>query len=108
LSSILDDTFYLLKQVLNRVVSCGSLKTLISMREKLVDVVENDYLGVIKRKMESVYSLPAGNQDRGVEKEKRDKDQRQAFTVSGSSFALAIVDREDIFERPRHLGRLHG
>ena len=52
------------------------------MREKLTNVVENDYLGVIKRKMEYVYSIPVGNQERGLEREKRDKDQRQAFTVS--------------------------
>ena len=52
------------------------------MREKLVTVVENDYLGVIKKKMESVYSIPIGAQDRGIEKERREKEQRQAFIVS--------------------------
>jgi hypothetical protein len=52
------------------------------MREKLTNVVENDYLGVIKRKMESVYSIPVNNQERGQEKDKREKDQWQAFTVS--------------------------
>ena len=70
-------------------MSCGSIKTLKSMREKLVNVVENDYLSVIKRKMESVYSIPVGNQDRGAEKDKRDKDQRQAFTVRHYGWTVA-------------------
>lgn len=79
-----------MKQVLNRVVSCGSLNTLKSMREKLVTVVENDYLGVIKRKMESVYSVPVGAQDRGIEKERREKEQRQAFIVGAERSAQRV------------------
>ncbi|KAK1926544.1 COG4 transport protein-domain-containing protein [Papiliotrema laurentii] len=81
LSSILDDTFYLLKLVLNRTLSCGSLNTLRSMREKLAGVVENDYLGVLQKKMEAVYSIPAGLQERASERERRERDQRQAFII---------------------------
>ena len=52
------------------------------MREKLITVIENDYLGAIKKKMESVYSVPAGIQERAHDKERRERDQRQAFIVS--------------------------
>lgn len=52
------------------------------MRKKVVKVVEDDYLGVIKKKMEAVYTIPIGAQDRGLEKEKREREQRQAFIVS--------------------------
>jgi hypothetical protein len=96
ISSILDDTFYLLKLVLNRVLSCGSTRTLKSMREKLVGVIENDYLGVVRKKMEAVYSIPIGAQDRGVEKERREREQRQAFIVG---FPRAVTMRKSLTSR---------
>ncbi|KIY32884.1 hypothetical protein I305_04637 [Cryptococcus gattii E566] len=79
LSSILDDTFYLLKLILSRLLSCGSLSTLKNMRRKIAEVVEKDYTDVIRRKMDNVYSL-AGGGDR-AEREKREKDQREAFGI---------------------------
>lgn len=54
------------------------------MREKIVNLIENDYSGVIRKKMEFVYSVPTGTQERGTEKDKREKEQRQAFIVSAS------------------------
>ncbi|OCF32799.1 hypothetical protein I316_05435 [Kwoniella heveanensis BCC8398] len=86
LSSILDDTFYLLKLVLNRLLSCGSLSTLSSMRHKIAEVIERDYTGVIRKKMDAVYagqpaSTSTGTQDRGTEKDRREKDQRSAFII---------------------------
>jgi hypothetical protein len=80
-SSILDDTFYLLKQVLSRALSCGSLSTLRSLRIRIASVMNEDYSGVIRRKMEGVYSASAG-QERGVDKERKEKDQREASVVS--------------------------
>ncbi|WVF70902.1 hypothetical protein IAT40_005697 [Kwoniella sp. CBS 6097] len=86
LSSILDDTFYLLKLVLNRLLSCGSLSTLSSMRHKIAEVIERDYTGVIRKKMDAVYagqpaSTSSNTQDRGTEKDRREKDQRSAFII---------------------------
>lgn len=80
LSSILDDTFYLFKLVLSRLLSCGSLSTLKNMRRKIAEVIEKDYTDVIRRKMDNVHSL-AGGGDR-TERERREKDQREAFSVS--------------------------
>ncbi|OWZ50483.1 hypothetical protein J010_06383 [Cryptococcus neoformans] len=79
LSSILDDTFYLLKLVLSRLLSCGSLSTLKNMRRKIAEVIEKDYTDVIRRKMDNVHSL-AGGGDR-TERERREKDQREAFSI---------------------------
>ncbi|WWC99798.1 hypothetical protein V866_006706 [Kwoniella sp. B9012] len=81
LSSILDDTFYLLKLVLGRLLSCGSMATLRSMRQKLAEVIERDYTGVIRKKMDAVYVGQAPAQDRGLEKDKRERDQRSAFII---------------------------
>lgn len=80
LSSILDDTFYLLKLVVNRVLSIGSITTLKSMRCRIVEVIERDYLDVIRKKMDGVY-ISSGGQDR-AERDRREKDQKAAFIVS--------------------------
>ncbi|WWC86365.1 uncharacterized protein L201_001241 [Kwoniella dendrophila CBS 6074] len=80
LSSILDDTFYLLKLVIGRLLSCGSIATLRSMRQKLAEVIERDYTGVIRKKMDAVYmgQVPSSQ---GTEKDKRERDQRSAFII---------------------------
>lgn len=77
ISSMVDDTFYLIKLILNRILSCGSTSTLGSMRLKLAEVIERDVIGIVKRKMESVYSGQAAS-DR--EKHKA-RDQKTAFVV---------------------------
>lgn len=74
----MDDTFYLIKLVLNRILSCGSVGTLRSMRQKLGEVIERDFNGIIKRRMEAVY---AGQAVSEREKDKA-RDQRSAFVVS--------------------------
>nr|XP_018267044.1 uncharacterized protein I303_01027 [Kwoniella dejecticola CBS 10117]OBR89202.1 hypothetical protein I303_01027 [Kwoniella dejecticola CBS 10117] len=82
LSSILDDTFYLLKLVIGRLLSCGSIATVKSMRLRLAEVIERDYTGVIRKKMDAVYAGSGSSaQDRGGEKDKRERDQRAAFVV---------------------------
>ena len=78
LSSILDDTFYLLKLVLNRVLSCGSLSTLRAMRQKITEVLERDYISIIRKKMDGVYLLPPVQSS---EREKREKEQKSAFII---------------------------
>lgn len=80
------------------------------MRRKIAEVVEKDYTDVIRRKMDNVYSL-AGGGDR-AEREKKEKDQREAFGVSSLCFwdmmPLLMELPTDILERPRCLCRLHG
>jgi hypothetical protein len=78
LSSILDDTFYLLKLVINRVLSIGSISTIKSMRTSIAQVIERDYLGIIRKKMDGVYATTG--QDR-AERERRERDQKSAFIV---------------------------
>jgi hypothetical protein len=80
LSSILDDTFYLLKLVINRVLSIGSISTIKSVRLGIMQVMERDYLGIIRKKMDGVYGA-MGNLDR-AERERRERDQKSAFIVS--------------------------
>ncbi|TXT06172.1 hypothetical protein VHUM_03645 [Vanrija humicola] len=79
LSSILDDTFYLMKLVLNRVLSSGSVSTLSSLREKITSVLETDYAAYIGKKMDLLYTSPAPH-DR-AEKERREKDQKASYII---------------------------
>lgn len=97
ISSTVDDTFYLLKLVLNRLVSTGNLATLTSMREKISFIIERDYLGVLQKKMDAVYSgagvaLGFGTgvssslagltgQGKEGERERRERDLRTSYGV---------------------------
>ncbi|EPT01843.1 hypothetical protein FOMPIDRAFT_1048435 [Fomitopsis schrenkii] len=73
-----DDAFYILKAILNRLLSCGSLAAVQRTSELLRDVVDKEYIGVIKRKLDDVYRTagPAGT--RG---EKAERENRLAFIV---------------------------
>lgn len=81
LSSILDDTFYLIKVVLQRVLSSGSLNALRALRENISTVLEKDYAAVLSKKMERVYAGQPPTYDR-AEKERREKDQKETYIVS--------------------------
>ncbi|BEI80430.1 hypothetical protein CcaverHIS002_0109590 [Cutaneotrichosporon cavernicola] len=79
LSSILDDTFYLIKVVLNRVLSSGSLSALHALREHISTVLEKDYASILSKKMERVYAQPV-TYDR-AEKAIREKDQKETYII---------------------------
>ncbi|KAH9831020.1 COG4 transport protein-domain-containing protein [Rhodofomes roseus] len=68
-----DDAFYILKAILNRLLSCGSLAAVQRTAELLRDVVDKEYTGVIKRKLDDVYRTagPAGTRGDKAERENR-------------------------------------
>ncbi len=90
LSSVVDDVFYLLKLSLNRIVSTGSIRSLSTMQENISTVIERDYMGILQKKMDAVYSgggavlnLPSlPGQNKEAERERREKDMRTTFSVS--------------------------
>lgn len=106
LSSAPDDTFYLLKLVLYRLVASSSLPTLDRMVANISEIMERDFIGGIKRKMDGVYagvrsagaqnatSGGAGGSVKGVEAERMEREMRGTFVVSLSSLLHTI----------RHLG----
>jgi len=75
-----DDVFYILKIVLSRVLSTGSMKTVEQMFEQLRDIMDKDYVGVIKKKLDDVYrtSSSSGPNARG---EKAERENRAAFII---------------------------
>ncbi|KAJ7764494.1 COG4 transport protein-domain-containing protein [Mycena maculata] len=76
-----DDVFYILKIVLSRLFSTGSVKTIEQTFEQLRDIMDRDYIGVIKRKLDDVYrtSGSSGPNNRG---EKAERENRVAFIAS--------------------------
>lgn len=74
-----DDAFYILKVVLQRLLSCGSPTAIQRTSEHLRDVMDREYTGVIKKKLDDVYRT-GGAVGLGP---KVERDNRQAFIVSG-------------------------
>ena len=72
-----DDAFYILKIVLNRLLSTGSLKIVEKTSELLREVLDRDYVGVIKKKLDDVYRTGGSSSVARSEKESR-----QGFIVS--------------------------
>ncbi|KAH7877730.1 COG4 transport protein-domain-containing protein [Lentinula edodes] len=75
-----DDVFYILKVVLLRLSSTGSLNAVERMAEQLRDILEKDYAVVLKKKMDEVYRS-AGTSGQLVRGEKADRENRLAFAV---------------------------
>ncbi|KAG8885606.1 hypothetical protein FRB97_000514 [Tulasnella sp. 331] len=80
-----DDVFYILKVVLNRLLSSGSFKCVERTGTHIRQIVERDLATVIRRKMEDIYS-PQGQAGRAAggsaaQKEKAERDNRNAFIV---------------------------
>ena len=77
-----DDVFYILKLVLSRVCSVGEIQCLKQMASVVQEVVERDYAGVIKGKLEDVYSARGpGTGQRGAAAEKAERESRTTFMV---------------------------
>ncbi|EIM90524.1 COG4-domain-containing protein [Stereum hirsutum FP-91666 SS1] len=66
-----DDAFYILKVVLTRLISTGSPRALERTSVLLRDVIERDYAGVIKRKMDDVYRTAGAMRGEKAERESR-------------------------------------
>jgi hypothetical protein len=86
-----DDVFYVLKSVLSRLLSTGSVKTAEQTFDQLRDVMERDYAGIIKMRLDDVYRT-AGTSGPNVRNEKAERENRVSFIVSS-----AYVSQEENF-----------
>ena len=71
-----DDAFYILKIVLSRLISTSNPAIVQRASELLREVMDRDYAGVIKKKLDDVYRTGGGGAAARSEKESR-----QAFIV---------------------------
>ncbi|KAJ6546418.1 COG4 transport protein-domain-containing protein [Mycena vulgaris] len=75
-----DDVFYILKIVLSRLLSTGSVNTVEQMFEQLRDIMDRDYIGVIKKKLDDVYRT-SGSSGQNTRGEKAERENRAAFII---------------------------
>ncbi|KIY70035.1 COG4-domain-containing protein [Cylindrobasidium torrendii FP15055 ss-10] len=74
-----DDVFYVLKVVVLRILSTGSRMTVERMLQQLREVMERDYVGIIRKKLDDVYrAAGAGSVGKG---DKAERESRQAFVT---------------------------
>jgi len=102
-----DDAFYIFKVVLSRLLSTGGPRVVERTAAALRSVIENDYAGTIRRKMDDVY------RNAGVGRgEKVERESRAAFIVRSypySRHALSRIDQDvDTAERSGRIRIAHG
>ncbi|KAF5324851.1 hypothetical protein D9611_004444 [Ephemerocybe angulata] len=72
-----DDVFYILKSVVSRLLTTGSVNCTTKMIEQLRDIIDRDYIAVYKRKLDDVYKNPQLNS--GPRSDKGERESRIAF-----------------------------
>ncbi|KAL7411046.1 COG4 transport protein-domain-containing protein [Mrakia frigida] len=109
LSSCPDDTFYLLKLILYRLVASSSLPTLEHMAANIAEIMERDYIGGIKRKMDGVYAgvRSAGAQNavgggagggKGAEAERLEREMRGSFVIYANDLDVSAEHVERLVQ----------
>ncbi|KAH8923093.1 COG4-domain-containing protein [Atractiella rhizophila] len=71
LSSALDDSFYILKKVLNRTLATSSLRTVQSLLPPFQEVMIKDFSEVLRKRLENVYANIPANAPAEKEREGR-------------------------------------
>ncbi|TDL25058.1 COG4-domain-containing protein [Rickenella mellea] len=79
ITTVPDLVFYVLKAVLFRILNTGSISVINGVLGRIRDVMERDYVGVIKRRLDDVYRN-AGGSGTGS-REKSDRENRLNFIV---------------------------
>lgn len=80
LSSSLDDTFFILKKVLQRVIATSSCATHKRMCSEIKSIMEKDFGDILKKRMDTVWSGITSTAQSARQKEEAQA--RQSFTVS--------------------------
>ncbi|KAF9232006.1 COG4 transport protein-domain-containing protein [Melanogaster broomeanus] len=98
-----DDAFYVFKTVYSRLLSTGSLKILERTTDLLKDVMDHDYAGGIKRKLDEVYRASGGTPS-GNRTEKSERESRSSFIILLNDLDLSSSHMErltkDLFSQP--------
>lgn len=93
LSSSLDDTFYILKKTVYRLVSTSSIETVVDLSKEIRKVVERDVIEIWKTRMDGALreltAIGGTARAREEEKERREKEARSTFIVR------ALCDQQD-------------
>ncbi|PPQ65096.1 hypothetical protein CVT24_003057 [Panaeolus cyanescens] len=97
-----DDVFYILKSVLTRVLTTGSFLNVEQTLAQLRDILDRDYVGMIKKKLDEVYKNP--NQPSGVRPERVERENRMTFIMHLNDLSVSSSHLEklvpDVTESP--------
>ncbi|KAI0373375.1 COG4-domain-containing protein [Pilatotrama ljubarskyi] len=74
-----DDAFYILKTVLARMITTASVPTVERTSEQLREVVDKEYVRVIRQKLDNVYKGASAGP--GIRGEKTERENRQSFII---------------------------
>ncbi|TFY55596.1 hypothetical protein EVG20_g9262 [Dentipellis fragilis] len=84
-----DDVFYIFKAVLSRLLSTGAATTIDNIVASLTDVMEREYAGNIKRRLDEVYrTTNVGRSDKG------ERENRVAFIILLNDLDVSAVHLE--------------
>lgn len=106
-----DDVFYILKLVISRMISTGSVLVVEQTLEQLREIVDKDYVGIIKKKLDDVYrnqTIPGSN----ARADKIERENRMSFTVCslllsyGCNLTREQILLNDLDISASHLDRL--
>ncbi|KAF9792460.1 COG4-domain-containing protein [Thelephora terrestris] len=89
-----DDTFYFLKVVLTRMLSTGSTMAVEKTSEFLQSIMDKDYAGVIKKKLDDVYRTGGVSGTGGVRGEKVERELRQSFIILLNDLDVSSIHME--------------
>ncbi|KAJ3535520.1 hypothetical protein NMY22_g6447 [Coprinellus aureogranulatus] len=87
-----DDVFYILKSVVGRLLTTGSVTCTAKMVEQLRDIVERDYISVYRKKLDDVYKGPVG--PAGARLDKGERENRMAFITLLNDLDLSALHLE--------------
>ena len=94
LSSSLDDTFFILKKVLHRLVATSSLQTHRRMCTEIKTIMERDFSDVMRRRMDAVWSAITSSAQ--ATRQKEESQARQNFVVSVRGDCQSVLVLSDL------------
>ncbi|KAG8941785.1 hypothetical protein FRC04_004104 [Tulasnella sp. 424] len=94
-----DDVFYILKLVISRLLTTGSVDCVERMAQVISGTLERDLAGVIRKKMEDIYS-PSAQMARGnaAQREKTERENRSAFIIQLNDLDISSAHMETLIK----------
>lgn len=99
-----DDVFYMLKLVISRVLSCGFATAVKKATEQLRDIVDRDYIVVIKKKLDDVYRTGSAG---GVRAEKAERENRKSFIILLNDLDVSATYMERLMQELAASSHIH-
>ncbi|KAF5365620.1 hypothetical protein D9758_003147 [Tetrapyrgos nigripes] len=100
-----DDVFYILKVVLLRLISTGSIATVDRLTDRLREVLEQDYSGVLKKKLDDVYRN-TGNSSQ-LSREKAERENRIVFATILNDLDVSSSHLERLIKEMGNVGSIN-